>query len=71
MTTSFEDPKTKEMLRFKRPIGLDGFSRVLGAYQTIINVLEGREPKYEEFTAWMLKQGYVEVDEVQRGVPRQ
>lgn len=48
------------MLSFKRPISLDGFGQVLKAYQTLIKVLEGREPTYEDFTGWLTREGYVD-----------
>lgn len=49
-----------QTLEFKRETTLPEYAAAMKAYGKLIRALERREPLYPEFTAWLLKEGYVE-----------
>lgn len=51
------------MLHFTKAVmTLDSLGKACEGYSILINALENREPTWQEFTAWLLKEGYAEAD---------
>ncbi len=48
------------MLKFKTDISLEDFTKLMGHYSAIVKMMTGKDGTYQEFTAWLVREGYVE-----------
>ena len=57
---SVELEKDNRMLSFKTTISLEDFAKICGLYGDLVELLTGKMPSYQDFTAWLEREGYVE-----------
>jgi hypothetical protein len=60
MSTSMEDNDGRS-ITFKKPVGLDQWSKALGHFDKMFKILSGRTAMYKDFTDWLVQQDFVEV----------